>query len=199
MRKFPAVLLPLPLGEVASRSDDGEGEPVLHHDMRLSGAVGAQQLRQPDAGVQVALRAFADKMPLTAKGHHVRFAEGLTLVRGVQHHLYGGHAAQPQRVQNGYAVMGVAARVQHNAVHPPGGRLDLVNQIALVVGLADIRFNAKLVAARLHIVHQAGVVHLARHAGLRPARQIDVWPVKNQKFHPVPPVQLPASRPACRC
>ena len=25
MRKFPAALLPLPLGEVASRSDDGEG------------------------------------------------------------------------------------------------------------------------------------------------------------------------------
>ena len=25
MRKLPAVLLPLPLGEVASRSDDGEG------------------------------------------------------------------------------------------------------------------------------------------------------------------------------
>ncbi len=25
MRKHPAVLLPLPLGEVASRSDDGEG------------------------------------------------------------------------------------------------------------------------------------------------------------------------------
>ena len=25
IRKFPAVLLPLPLGEVASRSDDGEG------------------------------------------------------------------------------------------------------------------------------------------------------------------------------
>ena len=25
MRKFPAVLLPLPLGEVASHSDDGEG------------------------------------------------------------------------------------------------------------------------------------------------------------------------------
>ena len=44
MRRFPAVLLPLPLGEVASRSDDGEGEPVLHHDMRLRGAVGAQQL-----------------------------------------------------------------------------------------------------------------------------------------------------------
>ena len=67
------------------------------------------------------------------------------------------------------------------------------------VGSGDIRFNAKLVAARLHIVHQAGVVHLARHAWLRPARQIDVWPVKNQKFHPVPPVQLPASGPACRC
>ena len=29
MRKFPAVLLPLPLGEVASRSDDGEGANVL--------------------------------------------------------------------------------------------------------------------------------------------------------------------------
>ncbi|RHV53777.1 hypothetical protein DXB44_05380 [Faecalibacterium sp. OM04-11BH] len=25
MRKFPVVFLPLPLGEVASRSDDGEG------------------------------------------------------------------------------------------------------------------------------------------------------------------------------
>ena len=44
--------------------------------MRLRGAVGAQQLRQPDAGVQVALRAFADEVALTAKGHHVRFAEG---------------------------------------------------------------------------------------------------------------------------
>ncbi len=51
IRKLPAVLLPLPLGEVASRSDDGEGELVLHHDMRLRGAIGAQQLRQPDAGV----------------------------------------------------------------------------------------------------------------------------------------------------
>ena len=29
MRKHPAVLLPLPLGEVASRSDDGEGEALL--------------------------------------------------------------------------------------------------------------------------------------------------------------------------
>ena len=27
-RKLPVVLLPLPLGEVASRSDDGEGEPA---------------------------------------------------------------------------------------------------------------------------------------------------------------------------
>ena len=103
--------------------------------------------------MQVALRAFADKMSLTAKGYHVCFAEGLALVRGVQHHLYGGHAAQPQRVQNGHAVMGVAARVQHDAVYPPGGRLDLVDQIALVVGLADVCFDAKLVAARLYIVH----------------------------------------------
>ena len=30
----------------------------LHHDMRLAGAVGAQQLGQINAGVQVALRAF---------------------------------------------------------------------------------------------------------------------------------------------
>ena len=29
MRKFPAALLPLPLGEVASRSDDGEGAARL--------------------------------------------------------------------------------------------------------------------------------------------------------------------------
>ena len=30
MRKFPVVLLPLPLGEVASRSDDGEGARQLN-------------------------------------------------------------------------------------------------------------------------------------------------------------------------
>ena len=30
MRKFPAVLLPLPLGEVDLRSKDGEGEDVAH-------------------------------------------------------------------------------------------------------------------------------------------------------------------------
>ena len=36
MRKFPAVHLPLPLGEVASRSDDGEGEPNLPCSAALS-------------------------------------------------------------------------------------------------------------------------------------------------------------------
>ena len=30
MRKFPAVLLPLPLGEVDLRSKDGEGEDAAH-------------------------------------------------------------------------------------------------------------------------------------------------------------------------
>ena len=35
MRKFPAVLLPLPLGEVASRSDDGEGaDPQMFYRKR---------------------------------------------------------------------------------------------------------------------------------------------------------------------
>ena len=48
---------------------------LLHHDMRFAGAVGAQQLGQINAGVQVALRAFPDEVALTAKGHHVRFAE----------------------------------------------------------------------------------------------------------------------------
>ena len=39
-RKFPAVLLPLPLGEVASRSDDGEGEPakVKKHNVKEAAA-----------------------------------------------------------------------------------------------------------------------------------------------------------------
>ena len=37
MRKFPAVLLPLPLGEVASRSDDGEGEPAKVKTQRQRG------------------------------------------------------------------------------------------------------------------------------------------------------------------
>ena len=116
--------------------------------------------------MQVALRAFPDEVALTAKGHHVRFAERLPLVRGVQHHFHGGYAAQAQRIQNGHAVVGVGTRVQHDAVHPARCGLNFVHEVALVVGLAAVGLDAQLFAACLHIVHDGVIIQLTGHARL---------------------------------
>ena len=122
--------------------------------MRLAGAVGAQQLGQINAGVQVALRAFPDEVALTAKGYHVRLAERLPLVRGVQHHFHGGYAAQAQRIQNGHAVVGVGPGVEHDAVHPSGGGLDLIGVILnkrwnIGIGRFNFCFNAVMFLASM--------------------------------------------------
>ena len=56
MRKLPAVLLPLPLGEVASRSDDGEGA-------RLMGAAPALSRYDPTRENGIAERPQALRYP----------------------------------------------------------------------------------------------------------------------------------------
>ncbi len=58
-----------------------------------------------------------------------------------QHHFHGGHAAHLQRFQNGHAVVGVAARVQDDAVGPACRRLDLIDEVALVVGLEKVHLE----------------------------------------------------------
>lgn len=105
--------------------------------MSVPAAVDAEQLDEVGAGVQIAADALPDKMALTAKGDHVRLAERLVAVRLAEHDLHGGHAADPQRVQNSHAVVGIAARVDDDAVRPACGGLDLVNEVALVVGLEN--------------------------------------------------------------
>ena len=121
------------------RQHDGEVVPLLHQ-VRLRAAIQAEQLHKVGAGMEISADPLACKAALTAKGDHVRVAEGLLARLGsVQHHFHGGHAAQPQRLQNGHAVVGVAARVEHDAVGPACRRLDLVDEVALVVGLATSR------------------------------------------------------------
>ena len=122
--------------------------------MGLGGAVQAQQLGQIGTGVQVTLGSLADEMSLTAKGHHIRLAEGLPLVRGGEQHFHGRHTAQPQRVQNGHAGVGVAAGVEHDAVHPSGGGLDLIGVILnkrwnIGIGRFNFSFNAVMFLASM--------------------------------------------------
>ena len=108
-------------------------------------------------------------------------------------------AAQAQGVQNGHTVVGVGPGIQHDAVHPARCSLNFVYEVALVVRLAAVGLDAQLFAACLHIVHDGIIIQLTGYARLRPAHDVEVRAVKNQKFHPVPPWRHAGHRPACRC
>ena len=101
------------------------------------------------------------------------------LVRLAQQHLHGRHAAEPQRVEDGDAVVGISAGVQDDAVCPACGRLDLIDEVALVVGLEKLHLEAHLGAAQLEIIQQAVVVQLAGHARLGEVHHIEVGAVND--------------------
>ena len=68
--------------------------------------------------MEISADPLACKAALTAKGDHIHAAEGLLAAGVGQHHFHGGHAAHLQRFQNGHAVIGVAARVEDDAIGP---------------------------------------------------------------------------------
>ena len=105
--------------------------------MGVRTAVQPQQLGQIGGSVEIAADALADEVALTAERDDVRLAEGLVLVGLTEQHFHGRHAAEAQRVEDGDAIVGVAAGVQDDAVGPVCGRLDLVDEVALVVGLKN--------------------------------------------------------------
>lgn len=105
--------------------------------MGVRTAVQPQQLGQIGGSVEIAADALADEVALTAERDDVRLAEGLVLVGLAEQHFHGRHAAEAQRVEDGDAVVGVAAGIQDDTVGPACGRLDLVDEVALVVGLEN--------------------------------------------------------------
>ena len=151
--------------------------------MSVPAAVDAEQLDEVGAGVQIAADALPDKMALTAKGDHIHAAEGLLAAGVGQHHFHGGHAAHLQRFQNGHAVIGVAARVEDDAIGPACRRLDLIDEIQSAAGRADgIILNpggyAYYSVAILEALQVCGVpaveVMLADPSGKEPFRSVDV-------------------------
>ena len=100
--------------------------------MGVCAAVQTKQLGQIGRSVQIAADALADEVSLTAEGDDVRLAERLMLVRLAQQHLHGRHAAEPQRVEDGDAVVSVSAGIQDDAVCPACGRLDLIDEVCLL-------------------------------------------------------------------
>ena len=80
-------------------------------------------------------------------------------------------AGTPQR--------GVAAGVQDDAVGPACGRLDLVDEVALVVGLEKFHFHAHLGAAQLEVIQQTVIIQLTGHARLGEVHHVEVGAVND--------------------
>ena len=75
--------------------------------------------------------------------------------------------------------MGVAAGIQDDAVGPACGRLDLVDEVALVVGLEKFHFHAHPGAAQLEVIQQAVVIQLTGHARLGEVHHVEVGAVND--------------------
>ena len=75
--------------------------------------------------------------------------------------------------------MGIAARVDDDAVRPACGGLDLVDEVALVVGLEKFHFHAHLGAAQLKVIQQAVVIQLTGHARLGEVHHVEVGAVND--------------------
>ena len=147
--------------------------------MGVRTAVQPQQLGQIGGSVEIAADALADEVALTAERDDVRLAEGLVLVGLAEQHFHGRHTAEAQRVEDGDAVVGVAARVQDDAVGPACGRLDLVDEVALVVGLEKFHFHAHLGAAQLEVIQQTVIIQLTGHTRLGEVHHVEVGAVND--------------------
>ena len=147
--------------------------------MRLRAAIQPEQLHKVGAGMEISADPLACKAALTAKGDHIHAAEGLLAAGIGQHHFHGGHAAHLQRFQNGHAVIGVAARVEDDAIGPACRRLDLIDEVTLVVGLKKVHLNIHLGTARLDIIQQCIEIDLPLHARLRELGQVEVGTVND--------------------
>ena len=71
------------------------------------------------------------------------------------------------------------AGVQDDAVGPACGRLDLVDEVALVVGLEKFHFHAHLGAAQLEVIQQAVVIQLTGHTRLGEVHHVEVGAVND--------------------
>ena len=89
--------------------------------MGVRTAVQPQQLGQIGGSVEIAADALADEVALTAERDDVRLAEGLVLVGLAEQHFHGRHAAEAQRVEDGDAVVGVAAGIQDDTIGRSAG------------------------------------------------------------------------------
>lgn len=90
-----------------------------------------------------------------------------------------GTPQRAQRVEDGDAVVGVAAGIQDDAVGPACGRLDLVDEVALVVGLEKFHFHAHLGAAQLEVIQQTVIIQLTGHARLGEVHHVEVGAVND--------------------
>ena len=70
-------------------------------------------------------------------------------------------------------------RVQDDAIGPACGRLDLVDEVALVVGLEKFHFHAHLGAAQLEVIQQAVVIQLTGHTRLGEVHHVEVGAVND--------------------
>ena len=66
-----------------------------------------------------------------------------------------------------------------HAVCPACGRLDLVDEVALVVGLEKFHFHAHLGAAQLEVIQQAVIIQLTGHARLGEVHHVEVGAVND--------------------
>ena len=89
-----------------------------------------------------------------------------------------------QRIQNRDARVRIGCRVDDNAVKHAVGRLNFIDQRALVVGLEDLAGDIRFAARILAEAHQRGVILPPVNIRLPQAEQVEIRPVQYQQLHP---------------
>ena len=98
-------------------------------------------------------------------------------------HLDGGDTHAFDRVQQGYAGMGIGGGVDYDAVTAVVGALYGVHKGAFVIGLNKLRINTKLCCLGTYQLHKIAVGLSAVYFGLADAQHIQIGAVNNQYFH----------------
>ena len=115
--------------------------------------------------------------------------EGFPLVDVAEMHLHRRQSHGLQRVQNGYAGVGVGGGVDDDAVRLAQRALDDVHQHALMVGLKALHFDAFPGADLPDKRFQIGKGLPTINIRLPNAQQVQVWTVQDKQFHIFPPLR----------
>ena len=98
-------------------------------------------------------------------------------------HLHRRKCHGLERVENGDARVRISRWVDDDAVHRAIGRLNGIDDRALVVGLEQLDLHARFARRCADEILQCGKIAAAVDGGLTQTEQVQVRPIDDEKFH----------------